>query len=371
MWRDCKGPQKSEPSSILYIRRFVIILSFFILLGSVIVLVLKISKEQPNISTTFISVDNLPAPGTIKLTQVKMTLSGLLSKFMFITASASNSPKFHFEVYMKLGHMTNRNFSNKVTLQNYNLHSSEESNDRCWAVTITNYDGTDNCNNYVTQPEKIDDDNYPFTGYFYPNKSIILHKYEDEKGPYFVFLDIRIVDSNFPKIINDSTQISSFRMIAYDSENDYNIQNKQFDSASHQITPFEQSLYYMNKYTLTKPVPMSPSNTNNITLRVSPSSIIVREEKEQRLWGVVHSGCCGLRKFKEKTKDEIDKDLEQVIKIYKNNSNNQDFQASNQDLPESGQDYQDLRLITTRIEELERFRCFIEMNVIKTKPWKG
>ncbi|CAG8581737.1 24579_t:CDS:2, partial [Racocetra persica] len=40
MWRDFIGTQKSEPPSILKIRRF----------------------EEPIISTTFMPVDNLPAP---------------------------------------------------------------------------------------------------------------------------------------------------------------------------------------------------------------------------------------------------------------------------------------------------------------------
>ncbi|KAF0486233.1 hypothetical protein F8M41_022710 [Gigaspora margarita] len=366
MWRDCfKGSQKSEPSSILNIRRLIIISSFIMLLGSIIALFFKMSKEQPIISTTFYSVDTLPAPDT--------------------------------------------------------------------------------CNKYVTQAEKTnDDDNYPFAGNFSPKTNINLHKYEDKNGPYFVFLDIAIVDPNFPKIINDSTQISSFRMIAFDSDNDYIIRNKSFVSPSHHISPFENSLYYMNKYTLSssyiykfcynrnirsflsdsvlnyigiplsqpprpyiesiiQPVPMSNSSTNNmsLSLRISPRSFIVGDEQEQRhstvmgifgtiaaiysslmffyvflfgvdsmrLWGVVHSGCFGIRLFKEETKTIINNDLESIITSDSNILNSsRDPQASSQDLQESSQDSQ---TITSRIKELEKFRCFIEMNVIKIKPWEG
>ncbi|CAG8820642.1 148_t:CDS:1, partial [Gigaspora rosea] len=39
-----------------------------------------------------------------------------------------------------------------------------------------------------------DDDNYPFAGNFSSKTNINLHKYEDKSGPYFVFLDIVIVD---------------------------------------------------------------------------------------------------------------------------------------------------------------------------------
>ncbi|KAF0542831.1 hypothetical protein F8M41_004302 [Gigaspora margarita] len=349
MWRDCfKGSSKSEPSSILYIRRFIIISAFITLLGSTIALFFKMSQEQPIISTTFYSVDTLPAPAM-----------------------------------------------------------------------------ADTCNNYVMQPEKTnDDDNYPFTGNFSPKANINLHKYEDKNGPYFVFLDIVIVDLNFPKIINDSAQISSFRMIAFDSENDYTIRNKRFVSPSHQLTPFEQSQYYMNKNTrsilsnsalnyigiplsqsprpyidsIIEPVPMSLSNKNNISLRISPRSFTIGDEQEQRhstviaiigtvaafysslmffyvflfgvdtirLWGVVHSGCCGIRLFKEKTKTIINNDLESVIASDPNNLNS--IQDRSQDLQKSSQESQN---ITSRIEELEKFRCFIEMNVIKIKPWEG
>ncbi|KAF0365655.1 hypothetical protein F8M41_013819 [Gigaspora margarita] len=363
MWRDLKGPSKSEPPSILNIRRFVIISSFTLLLGSILALFFKMYKEQPIISTTFNPVDTLPAPAMV-----------------------------------------------------------------------------DTCNNYVTQPEKInDDDNYPFAGNFSPKANINLHKYEDENGPYFVFLDIVIVDPNFPKLINDSTQISSFRMIAFDSYNDYIIRNKSFVSPSHQISSFEKSLYYMNKYTLSnnyiykfgynrntrtflsdsalnyigmplsqppspyiesiiQPVPMSSSNINNITLRISPRSFIVGDEQEQRhstvmsifgiiaafysslmffyvflfgvdsirLWGVVHSGCCGIRLFKEKTedliKDVIDKDIESANIL---NNSREDPLASIQYFQESSRNP---RTITSRIKELENFRDFIEKNVIKIEP---
>ncbi|RIB23045.1 hypothetical protein C2G38_2172388 [Gigaspora rosea] len=88
-----------------------------------------------------------------------------------------------------------------------------------------------------------------------------------------------------------------------------------------------------------------------------------------RLWGVVHSGCCGIRLFKEKTKKIINNDLESVITSDSNILNSsRDPQASSQDLQESSKDSQN---ITSRIEELEKFRCFIEMNVIKIKPWEG
>ncbi|CAG8476030.1 683_t:CDS:2, partial [Gigaspora rosea] len=150
-----------------------------------------------------------------------------------------------------------------------------------------------------------------------------------------------------------------------------------------------------------QPVPMSPSNINNISLRISPRSFIIGDEQEQRhstvmgifgtiagfysslmffyvflfgvdsirLWGVVHSGCCGIRLFKEKTKKIINNDLESVITSDSNILNSsRDPQASSQDLQESSKDSQN---ITSRIEELEKFRCFIEMNVIKIKPWEG
>ncbi|CAG8843044.1 41403_t:CDS:2, partial [Gigaspora margarita] len=59
--------------------------------------------------------------------------------------------------------------------------------------------------------------------------------------------------------------------------------------------------------------------------------------------GVVHSGCCGIRLFKEKTKIIINNDLETVITNDSNILNSgRGPQASSQDLQESSQDSQNI-----------------------------
>ena len=75
------------------------------------------------------------------------------------------------------------------------------------------------CDEYITQPKNIGNDDYPFVGKFSPilpnSPNVTLNPYEAPTGPYFVFLNINIMKPNL--IVNDSAQESTFRMVAYDS----------------------------------------------------------------------------------------------------------------------------------------------------------
>lgn len=65
------------------------------------------------------------------------------------------------------------------------------------------------CDEYVAQPINTGDKDYPYGGNF-STKEIKLKRYDDI-GPYFVYLDINIIDPRF----NNLTE-SFFRMNLYD-----------------------------------------------------------------------------------------------------------------------------------------------------------
>ncbi|RGB42555.1 hypothetical protein C1646_662181 [Rhizophagus diaphanus] len=189
-----------------------------------------------------------------------------------------------------------------------------------WLICYTtSYRKNDtSCDEYVTQPENTGDKDYPYGGNFSPKK-VKLTRYDDI-GPYFVYLDINIIDPTFNNLTD-----SFFRMNLYDPENDYVIYNiKSMNKIkSGSMTPFEESLFYMNKYTLTggylyklgfskkirrilsKPilsyigfpsdydskaymesniqsVPAASLNATHLRVRLSPRNFILEEEQEQR-----------------------------------------------------------------------------------------
>ncbi|CAG8581805.1 11892_t:CDS:2 [Funneliformis caledonium] len=179
------------------------------------------------------------------------------------------------------------------------------------------YHGTnvEKCDEYVQQPIFTGNIDHSFVGNFLGN--ISLTGYGDE-GVHFVFLNINV--KNELLNLNDSNQETSFRMTAFDSED---------TQSNAPITPFEESLFYLNKYTVaenfiykfgfsrkfrktlfpslltyigfagtyfTKPyiesimqsAPMISSNPNYLTVRISPRSFIIEEEQEQRSGSVIN-----------------------------------------------------------------------------------
>ncbi|CAG8606401.1 10858_t:CDS:2 [Gigaspora rosea] len=84
-----------------------------------------------------------------------------------------------------------------------------------------------------------------------------------------------------------------------------------------------------------------------------------------RLWGVVHSGCCGIRLFKEKTEDLIKGVIDKGKESANILNSSRDPHARIQYFQES---CRNPRSIISRIKELENFRYFIEKNVIKIEP---
>lgn len=57
-----KKPRKTEHESIWKLRRAVIVVFLMILVGSFVVMSIRIARENPTISTTFASVNNVLAP---------------------------------------------------------------------------------------------------------------------------------------------------------------------------------------------------------------------------------------------------------------------------------------------------------------------
>nr|CAG8588422.1 8844_t:CDS:10 [Entrophospora candida] len=153
---------------------------------------------------------------------------------------------------------------------------------------LYDYDGINStsCDQYVTQPKNIDFQDFPFVGSFSPKGKINLTRYDDTENEYV-----------------------------------YDTQHKYFDPS---LPPYEESLFYMNKYTLTgnhlfklgysrktrkmlittplnyvgippqnyftqnyiestiQDIPAQPSNTAFLTVRISPHNFITEEEQEQR-----------------------------------------------------------------------------------------
>ncbi len=80
------------------------------------------------------------------------------------------------------------------------------------------------CDKYIIQPERIVDKNnidydedYPYVGRFLPKNDINLVRYKDV-GSQFVFLHLNVKNPETLSLSNDSAQLSSFRMNAYDSD---------------------------------------------------------------------------------------------------------------------------------------------------------
>ncbi|CAB4487843.1 hypothetical protein RhiirA1_529563 [Rhizophagus irregularis] len=332
-----KKPQKAEHenehSFVLWLRKIIIIVFLMILAGSFAVMCVRMSKENPSISTTFTSIDSILAPSIYLSFAYKFNISCLIY---------------------------------------YDYAGKNETS----------------CDEYVTQPNNTGDKDYPYGGNFSPKK-VKLTRYDDI-GPYFVYLDINIIDPTF----NNLTE-SFFRMNLYDTENDYVIYNIESMNKikSGSMTPFEESLFYLNKYTLTggylyklgfskkirrilskpilsyigfpssydsKPyiesniqsVPAASLNATHLRVRLSPRNFILEEEQEQRNdnilaavgiiaayyssivfiyvflfgvdsmkpWGLIHSGCCGLPTFvdqddEQNEPNEPNEPNEQVLNI--------------------------------------------------------
>nr|CAG8589656.1 11363_t:CDS:2 [Entrophospora candida] len=315
-----KKPQETEPRSILYFRRSVIVISLLFLIGTLVILCFRVFDEQSNITTTLAPINNPIVPG----------------------------------------------FG-----QDFNISCS----------LYYDYYGTNStsCDEYIVQPKKIGYDNYPYVGYFSPKGNINLTKYNDTVGLHFVYLHINIKNSTAP---DDYTR--EFRMTLYDAGkffhkiDVYILLNKDFNTS---VTPFEESLFYMNKHTLTghsvEDIPVNPSSTDYAIIRISPQSFIIAEEQEQSLivlynrsntiistigtiaafhsaavfiyvflfgvdsikpWGFAHSGCCG---FKRKAKEGL-------LPIVEPRA-----QKSSEKL-------------LGRIEELESFKIILEKYVVNT-----
>lgn len=57
-----KKPKKTEHETIWKLRRAVIVVFLMILVGSFVIMSIRIARENPTITTTFASVDNVLAP---------------------------------------------------------------------------------------------------------------------------------------------------------------------------------------------------------------------------------------------------------------------------------------------------------------------
>ncbi|CAB5387874.1 unnamed protein product [Rhizophagus irregularis] len=239
------------------------------------------SKENPSISTTFTSIDSVLVPSIYLSFAYKFNISCLI-------------------YYDYAGRLNRAIISHYVSNSKYFIENETS------------------CDEYVTQPNNTGDKDYPYGGNFSPKK-VELTRYDDI-GPYFVYLDINIRDPTF----NNLTE-SFFRMNLYDTENDYVIYNIESMNKikSGSMTPFEESLFYLNKYTLTggylyklgfskkirrilskpilsyigfpssydsKPyiesniqsVPAASLNATHLRVRLSPRNFILEEEQEQR-----------------------------------------------------------------------------------------
>src|ERR1051325_2299520 len=99
------------------------------------------------------------------------------------------------------------------------------------------------CNEFIEQPVDTHEDEHRYRGKFSPKGNISLTKYGYSKtGPYFVFLNIKINDITFDTAkFNYSALEAFFKMEIYDSKETYSKLPE---------TPFEESLFYVNKYTL-------------------------------------------------------------------------------------------------------------------------
>ncbi|CAJ0845321.1 7353_t:CDS:2 [Entrophospora sp. SA101] len=249
---------------------------------------------------------------------------------------------------------------------------------------LYDYDGINStsCDQYVTQPRNIHIQDFPFVGTFSPKGNVMLTRYDDT-GPYFVQLYVNIKD---PKFNNDTQELM---MTAYDAESEYvyDTERKYFDPS---LSPYEESLFYMNKYTLTgnllfklgysrktrktliptflnyvgippenyftqhyiestiQDVPAQPSNT------AFPDWV-----ESMKPWGFIHTGCCG---FRRETKVSLIPILESGTKEQLENSKSSAVTETPTELGSSTAP----EILSERIRELESFRIFIEDFVVDT-----
>ncbi|RIA87126.1 hypothetical protein C1645_777957 [Glomus cerebriforme] len=306
---------KTEPSSFLFFRWTVIILSLSFLIASFVILIIKMVNERPTISTTYTAVDSVLAP------------------------AVNISYDFNFKIS---------------------------------CLIYYDYYGTVSkpCDEYVNQPVNMGYIyDHPFVGSFIPGNNIYLAKTannSDTTKPSYIFLNINVMDPTITS--NYSFQDSVYRLYAYDSSTQYN------DS----LTPFGESLYYTNKFVMAnrqtyklgyfrkirntlkqtafsyigfpkkyitlpyiesiiQSTPMGSLNPNDVSVRINPRSFIIEEEQEQRgdsilsifgtiaafyssmvfiyvflfgvdlvrPWGIAHIGCCGFKKLENETKEKL------------------------------------------------------------------
>src|SRR5438477_101040 len=78
---------------------------------------------------------------------------------------------------------------------------------------------TQDCNEFVTETSyDSTDSDHPYAGKFIPTDINLTQYGYDNEGPYFVFLQVNIIDPTFDPIkFNDSAQESYFRLVAYGS----------------------------------------------------------------------------------------------------------------------------------------------------------
>nr|CAG8623288.1 3222_t:CDS:2 [Entrophospora candida] len=261
----------------------------------------------------------------------------------------------------------------------------------------------DSCEQYITQTKKTDDVNFPFIGSFSPNGSINLSKHDDdEKGlPRYIFIYMSIIDpANI--VLNDTSQTATVRMTVYDSENEqddaqsrespdaftenyyqkinrYTGWDSQERSEKHRFKRLSLILdsRHPTIYNLTLnqiyAIPINSPSMYYVTVRIGPQNFYETVEQEQRTttvsnnnnniseimnilgtiaayyrvdsmkpWGIIHNGCCGIRKFKKHTVIK----LEEFVNVPSTNAN--------------------LEIISQAVRDLEGFRHFLESNVIDT-----
>ncbi|RIB09461.1 hypothetical protein C2G38_2251361 [Gigaspora rosea] len=184
-----KGPQRIEPKLVLWFRRIVIILSLILLIIALSTLCLRVFNERPTVSTTIKTDDKILAP----------------------------------IIYMEFKH----NFSISCFLY--------------YSINGTNVASCDDC---ISQPTGGNGIDFPYIGRFSPKHDIGLTTYS-EPGPYYVYLHMYVNTTGLS--FNDTAQDSTLRMIAFYAEKDllpvYN---------SNSTSPFEESLFYSNKYLLAR-----------------------------------------------------------------------------------------------------------------------
>ncbi|CAB4422354.1 unnamed protein product [Rhizophagus irregularis] len=256
-----KKPRKTEHESIWKLRRAVIVVFLMILVGSFVVMSIRIARENPTISTTFASVNNVLAPS----------------------------------IYLSLPY----NFS--ISCQIY-----------------YDYNGTNDtsCDEYITQPKSTGDSDYPYGGNFSP-EGIELTRYDDT-GPYFVFLIINITDPtfNFYKL-GFSRKIrkairhpfwsfigfpSNYFHIPYIESNIQGVPAASLDATrlKVRISPrdfiVEEEQEQRNDTIIGALGVIAAFYSSAVFIYVFLFGV-----DSMKPWGVIHDGCCGFKRFKRES----------------------------------------------------------------------